>query len=502
MRHSREHTPLLRTVLRHTIGCVVSIVILATGGGIWAYLMHLNVQESAPEDDGDGTTVVTTVAVLPFGKDEKLHVEVDGIVTPFREIEVAAEVGGKIAKKKEILRAGNFVTQGTLLVEIERKDYELELKRIGQQADEVDAELLEVATERENVENLLDNAREELRLNQAELERMVAPSRAYAFSDAEKDQVRKAILLSDNAEKTLNNQLRSLESRRRRLEVAKEIAETAKTKAKYDLDRTVITAPCNGVIVQDFVEEASYAQKGGPLFVIEDTSSVEVRCNLKMEDLYWLWHQEPSPSGTDNSLRTAYEIPSATATVVYRIAGQEDLQYTWQGQLKRYDGLGLDERTRTVPCRVVVDNPREVAVVDRDSENLASERVRPPALVRGMYVTVQLHVQPKMTLVKIPDAAVQPGKWVWRYKDSRLEQIRDLPLIRYLEDGETDGAGDRRAEMSGYWLVPSVESTIEAGDRVVIAPVAGLGDAKRVKENRLEEFDPKNRVAELTLPDA
>ncbi len=90
---------------------------------------------------------MTTAAVQPFPESEDLDIEIDGIVTPFREIEVAAEVGGRIAKKEDVFRAGNFVSEGVRLIEIDRKDYELELKRIHQQVDQVDAELLEIEDE-------------------------------------------------------------------------------------------------------------------------------------------------------------------------------------------------------------------------------------------------------------------------------------------------------------------------------------------------------------------
>lgn len=485
MSHSRENASEHRTVPQHIVRCIVPILILAAGVGVKLWLGS-GQQDTRPSDDGDGIPVVQTVAAVPYT--EGLDIEVDGIVTPSREIQVAAEVGGRIAKKEAIFLAGSFVTKKTLLVTVDQRDYQLELQRSEQQSDQVDAELLEVNAEKENVESLVKNATEGLRLNQAELDRMENNRRPDVFSTSELDQVRKAILTSENAKQALENQLNSLQARRKRLGVAKQLAETAKTRAKYDFERTTITAPCDGVIVQDFVEEGSYAQKGSPLFVIEDTSSVEVRCNLKMEDLYWLWHQKPDASSAGDGWQTAYQVPRTPVTVTYRMAGRNDLEYTWQGELTRYDGIGLDERTRTVPCRIVVDQPRQVA--DADPENLASERIGPPALVRGMYVTAHVHARPNATFVIIPEAAVQPGKWVWRVRDDRLEKVESLPLVKYVEKTEVgeeanlekgDGAKDT---VSGYWIVPSAESRIGAGDRLVVTPVAGMRDGMRVKEKR------------------
>ena len=52
-----------------------------------------------------------------------------------------------------------------------------------------------------------------------------------------------------------------------------------------------ITAPIDGVIVLEEVEEDSYVNKGTLLVAIEDTSAVEVKCSLRMDELYWLWCQ-------------------------------------------------------------------------------------------------------------------------------------------------------------------------------------------------------------------
>ena len=55
-----------------------------------------------------------------------MTLEADGVVVPFREIELAAEVAGRIVERDERCRAGNFVTQGTLLARIDPQDYQLE----------------------------------------------------------------------------------------------------------------------------------------------------------------------------------------------------------------------------------------------------------------------------------------------------------------------------------------------------------------------------------------
>jgi multidrug efflux pump subunit AcrA (membrane-fusion protein) len=255
-------------------------------------------------------------------------------------------------------------------------------------------------------------------------------------------------------------------------------------KAELDRARTEIKAPVDGVIVRNAVEQGTFVQKGTPLFVIEDTSRVEVRCNLEMDDLYWLLHKDIPLSAAGEPGQAAYQVPHTPVTVSYEMAGHKNVRYTWQGELRRYDGIGMDERTRTIPCRVVVDEPRQVHAVDTATGKTAPNAVGPPALVRGMYVTVQVHARPNVTFVEIPDLAVQPGKRVWRVRDSTLERIESVPLVELVEKPGPDG------EPQEWWSVPSVESGIAAGDRLVVTPMAGMRPGMEVTEQQDAKPEP------------
>jgi len=234
------------------------------------------------------------------------------------------------------------------------------------------------------------------------------------------------------------------------------------------------TAPVDGVIVRDSVEQGGFVQRGTVLFCIEDMSSIEVQCSLKMSDLYWLWRQRPgSAASPETDEAAAYRVPQTAATVIYQFAGRDDLRFSWQGMLTRFEGSGLDERTRTAPCRVVVPQPREVAFAGpADRQPFAAG---PPALVRGMFVTVLLHVCLEAPLVQVPDEALQPGKYVWRVRDGRLARLGPLALVQRLEEPDAHGQPHR------FWVTPALEADLSTSDRLVIAPVEGMADGARVE---------------------
>ncbi len=447
---------------------LIPIGVVASGLGVF-WLLGSGQQETLPPSDERVIPEVETVTVQAH--QGNLEIEVDGIVSPAREIQVAAEVPGTITMKDLACRAGSFVEEGQWLIEIDARDYQLEEHRGLKQLEQSQAELDEADVEIANIDALIDLADRDLQLQQNELARQLRLT--SSISQSEIDRAKRAVVTAENARQILENQLSSARVRRSRLQIAIELAQSQLEKARLDLQRSRILAPVDGVIVRDLVEQGDYVQKGTALFTIEDTSAIEVRCNLLMEDLYWLWSQQPVWSESERSAQQAYQIPQIPATVTYQFARSDDLRFAWQGTLDRFDGIGLDERTRTVPCRVRVDRPRQVRRVGGESST-ESAAAGPPALVRGMYVTVALQVPQQDVFIKVPDAAIQPGKRVWRVQDGRLQQLGPLSLVRGVT--ETDAQGQHRR----FWLTPSTPSGLEPGDRLLITPLQGARDGMQV----------------------
>jgi multidrug efflux pump subunit AcrA (membrane-fusion protein) len=371
-------------------------------------------------------------------------------------------VEGRIVRKAEVARAGSYVSQGALLVEIDPRDYDLEVRRLKQDLIQAESGLAELKVELTNTEALIELAEEDLAIQTEELERLRPLKSDDVITASNFDQTRRLQLTAQTSLLTLKNQLRLKNTGLARLEGVRNRVLVQLEKAELDLTRTKVAAPVSGVVVQDSVEEDSYVRKGDSMVTIEDTSRVEVRCNLRMEELAWLWQSVASDRGerptTDAQQRAAdYQVPEARATVVYRLSGRS---YRWEGMLSRYEGIGLDETTRTVPCRVVVDTPE------------TAQDEGPPALVRGMFVTVLIQVEPRAGLLAVPSRAVRPGGKIWRVKDGKL-QILDANVVQAL-GGEA--LGDRM-------LVRAHPPGIAAGDAVVTTPLPAAQDGMAVRES-------------------
>ncbi|MFC1597612.1 efflux RND transporter periplasmic adaptor subunit [Planctomycetota bacterium] len=453
--------------VRDVLRIVLPLAILAAGfAGYWV----LSQQREPPEQE-DVPEEMTQVETVGAKKHESgLDIEIDGVVVPYREIELSAEVDGQIEKKWEVCRAGSFVKGGTLLLEIDPRDYDLERERLQNEVKQAEANWKELDAEIKKTSVLADRAQRLFDLEQANFDRLEEirnKDRGYV-SEERYNLAEQNKLQMENAWLTLDHQKNVLSARLELLEAAEVHAGLMLKKADLDWDRTKILFPkgTDGVIVSDLVEQGDYVRKGTPLVMIEDTSKVEVKCNLRVEELYWLWNQTglgPGRSG-EGSADLAYEIPRAPVTVVYRLAGRD---YEWSGVLARYDGVGLDQATRTVPCRVVVDAPRKGSAAVSNAK--AGETTGPPALVRGMYVIVRVHGEPQAPLIWIPEKAVRPGDKVWVVRDGKLV-VLDVRVVRVADGRAIVVAGD-----------------LAEGGRVVVTPLAKAVDGMEVEEKQREK---------------
>ena len=447
---------------------IIPLLILSVGVGGFVFLLGLKKEPDRARPVQEAP-LVETVEVEEHGGE--LTIELDGSVVPFREIPLSAEVAGRITYKSPHCRAGKFVQKGEVLFRINEREYQLAVDRLTHEEDQARASIKELNVQIESAKALEKLAADELSLRTRELNRVKDLARQNAASESDIDIAEQNEQLSRRTLVTQQNQVKLEESRVERLEFALSLVGTQLAKAKLDLARTEVKAPTSVVIVSDPAEENSYVQPGSPLATLEDNSSVEVSCSLQMDELYWLWQHDAPPvdsldfpaigTGTEESdeqfiraaTLAARGMPAVPVTVIYELGGQ---RFAWNGKLARYESAGLDERTRTVGCRVLVQNPTEVS--RRSSSQNSSLVLAPQALLRGMFVSLELHVDPRIPLLRIPESAVRPGDVLWLVRDGKL--VRQMVKVARV--------------VNGFALIPATTSGsgLHAGDLVVTSPLA------------------------------
>ena len=283
-------------IVRQLVRLTLPVLILGAGVIVfWSLVSRPKAAVQLPKKLGP-PTVETVIAMEHNGI---LNVQVDGLVVPYREIVVAAEVAGRLAFKAETCRAGKYVTEATPLIRIDPYEYQLTVRRLEKELEQADAYLKELSVELVNVESLIEIAREDVALQRKELGRTEQLVRSGVVTDSQIDQERRNMLAARNNLTARTNERRLFDTRRNRLLSGQELVKANLEKARLDLERTNLEAPVTGVIVEDVVEEGTYVQPGQTLYMIEDTSAVEVQCALRMEQLVWLRSEQ---AGNDDLL--------------------------------------------------------------------------------------------------------------------------------------------------------------------------------------------------------
>ncbi len=436
------------------VKAVLPVLVLLLGAGS----LIVFGQRPEPETRESNEQTTTAVETHPAEPVEKpFPITVDGEAVSYRSIKISAEVDGRVTNLPERSRGGHFVNEGDLLLEIDSTDYQIAVDRLTAQLQQATHDLEAVAVDIDGTQAMVKLADEELAILQRDLGRARQLYSRSASSEREVDSARQAELAARNSRQTLQNQLASLRKKESTLTAAKEIAETQLRQAKADLQRTKITAPVSGTVVGELINEGEFVRMGDPLIRISESARMEVKCNLRIPELKWVWLQHRAATAVSTqSIGNRLELPRVPVEVVFEVDG---IRVVWDGVLSRYEGVGLDTRTRTVPCRVLVEHP-EASRIEKGLDELRQSVVTPPALLSGMYVTVRIPITSPLPLLKLPISAYRPGGFVWVVRDGKLK-ILDVELARTTEN---------------HVLVEQRDKGLVPGDQVVISPLASVTD--------------------------
>lgn len=442
----------------------LSILILA-GAILASVAMFLFRPTNATVDTFTRDKLVEVVDAKEF--DGNLTMFVSGVVEPHREIEIAAQVAGLVDQKESVCRAGTYVEPGVTLIKIDDTNYQLAYERLLAEKKQAEASVAELKQELENLDKSIELANEEFDLQKKDYQRKKRAG--SALSASELDQALRTLTSAERSLTELGNTRRLAETRLTRLQTGIELSKVRLNEAQINLDRCEIKAPFAGVIVQDPVEKGDYVALGQTVAILEDIDKIDVKCNLRLEQLSKLVKYQVPDSSYLLDPNRAYELPPTPVTI-RRKRGKEVLE--WDGTLIRYDGIGVDPMTKMIPCRIVVDEP------------IAEQNGQPKALVRGMFVNVQVNLDnvsnTEDELLEIPEISIQPGDRVWTVENVRwLEvdnkqgkpikhQVGDLKLysVEVLERENQDAPPEERIA-----VIRSLDGALKPNAKIVISPL-------------------------------
>ncbi len=385
---------------------VAPVLLLLAGVAAFVILKNLKAEPKAMPKTETPLFVVTAKGKAFH---EEMRIQVSGLVVPFREIELSAQVAGIIKFKNKLCRSGNFVTEGTVLIELDKEEYEIEVERLEAEVAQAQSNIDELGDEIQGIGNRIQNSQREVELLHLEFERL--ENLGTVVTKTEREAAERVWVSSKNNLLTLENQNRVFRTRQTSYASAKVIAEKSLARAQLELSRTSLVAPSDGVIVDDPFETGTFIQKGTTLLLFEDTSKAEVSCNLQADELYWIL-RSASTTRVDSPefLRSGdHFFPPTQVEVVFEFANEV---IRWQGMLSRFEGSGIDSRTHSIPCRVVVDQP------------VSTDKATFRTLVRGMFVDVNIDLIPPEDVFEISALGLRPDDFLWTVKDHEDEEGR------------------------------------------------------------------------------
>ena len=444
----------ITSFLQLALKTLISLALV--GGGVFAFVVLGEAKSESDKPIKEDVRLVEVQTAQPH--ESGITFEIDGIVVPYRELHLAAEVAGRVIEKSDHLRIGRVVSADQPLVMLDRRDYELDLERLQEELDQAKGNLQEMDVQIASTEGQIRLAEENLTIQTRAADRIRTLVARNATTESSLDEALRAELTAKTSLQTQKDELSLRKTSKTRLQNAVDRIESEITLAKLQLSRTTIKSPIDGVVVEDNVEQDSYLQKGAAICSIRDISKLEIKCSLQAYQMKWLC--ESSTGSTEKRKIAAYELPETPVTVRYQIGNET---YLWDGKLTRYDGGQVDQITRMIPCRVQVENPHKVKRIDEDGN--VSSLAEVPTLMVGMFVQVDVHVTPRSPLVSVPISAVYPGSQIW---------IAENDVIRHRKVTIAD-SDDQQA------LIYAVEGHLQPGEHVVVSPLSAPFDGAKIE---------------------
>ena len=322
-----------------------------------------------------GTAMAEEGAIPVFGA---------GTVRPRAEIDVAAQVSGKVTWVAPSFQGGGRVRADEVLFRIEDADY---LNRVRQARANVAAQQVAVL-----------QAAEEARIARDEYARLQRRS--------ETGRSRQASPLT----------LRQPQLAAARAALARDSAALAD--ADLALARTEVTAPFSGAVRFESVDVGQFVGPGQSVGRLYADDAVEVVVPLSDGDAALIPRLWSLGAGDGN------RSVGATVSATYG-----DVRYTWRGYVDRAEAA-LDEQTRTIDVIVRVPNPFRGGTPEEGAEEGSAG---PPLLV-GQFVDMQIEGVAPERYFTVPRAALRTGNEIWAVRDGSLITIVPVRVLQRIDD--------------------------------------------------------------------
>jgi HlyD family secretion protein len=400
---------------------LVPVLILAVGAGIFQYLRQTR-PEGAPAEIRERVWRVETEAIEPRRLAPGL--ELYGTVQTPDLLRAAAAAPARVARV--LVREGDRVEAGQLLVELDQRDFSFRLAQAHAQRDELKAQVESERIRHETDLAALEQERKLLAIAEDGVQRALQLTKQRAGSQtdldaAEQELARQALAVSNREMSILD-----FPARQRALEARLESAAARYDEIALELERSRVVAPYEAIVAKVSVTAGDQVRKDDVLVTLYAIESLEVRARI------------PAPYQAE--LTAAFQASgqlSASATV-----GDRTLALSLERLAGEATASGID------------------ALFDVDDE---------AAVLRaGQMISLRLDRPAQDDVVPAPFGAVYGGDRVYKLVDGRMKGVP----VRSFGSWFTE-TGEERLLVQAPGLA--------AGDRLIVTHMPNAIDGLRVE---------------------
>ena len=340
----------------------------------------------------DREAVPTLVEVITVHtQDERAALQAYGTVRAHRELTLFPRVEGYVIAQHDDLIDGGLVRAGEVLLKIDPQDYRLA-------AD----------TERGNL------ARAEFELQVEQGNQVVAHQ--------EWDLLEPSIETSEMGRLLALRQPHLKEKR-----AAVDAAKSRLAQAELNLTRTVVSAPCNALVLKETVEIGQLVNARSAVATLVCTDAFRVEVSVPLNELGWV--EFPNAAGPQPSEHLPDAVTKGSAVRIMRDLGSgESVQ--WTGWVEHLLG-DVTENGRMARVLVLVPDPLGLKPSDEPRSSL----------LLGEYVRVEILGPTLPQTIVLPRSSLREEERVWVYNAQGELEIRQVEVTLRRRDSVLIQAG-------------------------------------------------------------
>jgi len=390
------------------------LIIPAIALGIVIFMLMSGGKQGAPREElGE---YATPVRFITTQTQDVVPVAVgNGSVSPTRVWSAISQVQGRVVELPSQFRAGMVVQKNQMLLRIDDADYQLALAQAKATIQATEAQLRQLQSQGNNLDNSLKIEREVFDSAEKEWQRLKKLAKQGTVSKSQLDAQERAYLTQKQQLQSIKNSLELLPADRSVLQAQLAQQQAQLKQAELNLQRTTFQAPFNARLAEVNVELDQFIRVGEVLAVLDDMDQAEVEAQFPLEH----FSQLVQPIDIKAMIAKG-EIPGPQ---MLQLKSRVQLDrngdaISWDAIFVRTDAA-IDPQTRTVGAVVTVDAPYANAMPP----------LRPP-LVKGMYVSVLLAGPAHANQIAIPRQALHGDEVYVINSDNRLERRKVELFLR------------------------------------------------------------------------